>query len=240
MTDRGNETGLPRAPAFKPPPDLQARLRAQIAETTPSRTPVQIRVRWALASIPLAALLVLIARHLMQGAPVFRLDLANVVCPSFFLRAGALLVLSVAVTMLAVRSGRRGLGSSARVLLVAAGAAAPLYAAATLYDPVQSTDPAACAAVARLSPTGMPCAAVAITVGALTLAAMVLALRRAVPVAPRLRGAALGASAGLWAGFSLVMHCPAHDWLHLVVGHVLPVAAFALIGALGVERLIRP
>jgi len=64
------------------------------------------------------------------------------------------------------------------------------------------------------------------------LTGFLVALRRAVPVSVRLRGAALGAAAGAWAGLALLFFCPAAEPLHLLVGHSLPVAAATLLGAL--------
>jgi len=96
------------------------------------------------------------------------------------------------------------------------------------------------AAARLLHPLGLPCALVASAVGLIVLTAFGIALRRAVPAAPVNRAAALGAAAGAWAGVALFLQCPAKDALHLLVGHSLPVAAFAVLGAIALPRLLRP
>jgi hypothetical protein len=45
----------------------------------------------------------------------------------------------------------------------------------------------------------------------LIVGALVLALRHATPVATRLRGAALGSAAGVWAGLTVFVFCPSGD-----------------------------
>ena len=66
------------------------------------------------------------------------------------------------------------------------------------------------------------------------------ALRRSAPVASRLRGAALGAAAGAWAGLGIFIYCPATEYHHLLVGHVLPIAALTLLGLAAIPRALRP
>ena len=70
----------------------------------------------------------------------------------------------------------------------------------------------------------------------LVLVSFTAALRRSAPVASRLRGAALGAAAGAWAGLGVFLFCPATDHRHLLVGHVLPIAIFTLLGLAAVPR----
>jgi hypothetical protein len=55
--------------------------------------------------------------------------------------------------------------------------------------------------------------------------------RRSQPVQPWLSGAALGASAGVWGAVALVIICRHASASHILLGHVLPVALMALIGA---------
>jgi hypothetical protein len=50
----------------------------------------------------------------------------------------------------------------------------------------------------------------------------------------------LGAAAGAVAGVALHLFCPHFDAIHLVVGHVAPIAAFAMVGALLTPRWLRP
>jgi len=231
---------LPPAPPPTPPPELRARILETVARTEATRTPVKKRVLAAVMFTPLIAVMVVRGRELLYGRPLVRVDFASEPCLDVWLRFASVFALAVGTTAIAVRAGQRGLGSSARALAMAAGIAAPAYALLVLVNPLEATDPASCAATAALSPLGTPCAIVATLVGVFTLAALTYALRGAVPVAPRLRGATLGAAAGAWAGLALFVHCPSHATLHLVLGHVTPVAAFALVGSLIASRLLRP
>jgi len=229
--------------SFVPPPELKTRVARAVQGVegaSADRMPVRARVAIAVLLLPLLAFAVLVARHALFGAAALRLDLGTLDWLPFAARVGGLLAWTVAVTAIAVRAGRGGLGSPVRALTLVAVAAAPLYALATLIAPSRSEDAEACAAVAQLSPIGSKCAVIALIVGGASLAILVRALRGSVPTAPRLRGAALGAAAGLWAGLALVVHCPAADFMHLFVGHVLPVAAFAGLGAILAAKPLRP
>jgi hypothetical protein len=115
----------------------------------------------------------------------------------------------------------------------------PIYAALTLTSPLAPGEDAT-ASFAALSPWGLRCLAIAATVGLLVLASFSAALRRSAPVASVLRGAALGSAAGAWAGLSVFVFCPASELGHLLVGHVLPIAAFTLLGLAAVPRALRP
>src|SRR5262249_10531227 len=117
---------------------------------------------------------------------------------------------------------------------------APIYAAFTVMLPLETSAAAAAAALAALSPWGLRCLAIAAAVGVLVLVAFTAALRHAAPVAVRGRGAALGAAAGAWAGLAVFVFCPATELPHLLVGHVLPIAAFTLLGLAATPRILRP
>ena len=62
------------------------------------------------------------------------------------------------------------------------------------------------------------------------------------PVHPRATGAALGAAAGAWGGVLIDLHCPLASPMHVAIGHVLPIAIYAALGALVGSRLfgVRP
>jgi hypothetical protein len=92
----------------------------------------------------------------------------------------------------------------------------------------------------HISPWGVRCAVISGVVGLGVMAAFVVALRRAVPVASRLRAAALGAASGAWAGLAVFLFCPSGDRLHLLLGHALPVALLTLTGLLVAPARIRP
>ncbi|XXV24480.1 NrsF family protein [Sorangium sp. So ce1389] len=150
----------------------------------------------------------------------------------------SLLAFTLLMTLIVLRRGKHGLGSGATPLSVAAGLVVPVYAFATLAWPLRSNG--AAAESASLHPWGVPCFAIAAIVGLVVLATFTSALRWAVPVARGPRGAALGASAGAWAGLSVFIHCPAFEPTHLIIGHVVPIAAFTLMGVFVVPRALRP
>jgi hypothetical protein len=114
----------------------------------------------------------------------------------------------------------------------------PIYAVLTLVDPVEMSRTAA-ASLATLSPWGPRCLSISIAVGLLVLFSFTAALRRSAPVASRLRGAAVGAAAGAWAGLSVFVFCPATEVRHLLVGHVLPIGVFTLVGLMAIPRALR-
>ncbi|HEX2674741.1 MAG TPA: NrsF family protein [Polyangiaceae bacterium] len=222
-----------------PPPEVAARVRAAIAETPASRATVSRRIGLALIAVPLSILAGLYgSRIVFHGRPLFRLDLWFLPELAFGQRLFVLVLLAGIATGVALIPGRRGLGARAILLLGASLAVAPLYTLVTMVDPIGS--PVGDAAARRLHPLGLPCALVAFAVGMLALGAFGLALRRAVPSAPVNRAAALGAAAGGWAGVALFLQCPAKNTLHLLVGHSIPVALFALLGAIALPRLLRP
>jgi hypothetical protein len=76
------------------------------------------------------------------------------------------------------------------------------------------------------------CMVLGFAMGGAPFGAMMVHLRGLDPVRPSSRGAALGATAGTWAGTGMMLLCPHHDFVHVLVGHVLPVALFAAFGAL--------
>ena len=47
-------------------------------------------------------------------------------------------------------------------------------------------------------------------------------------------------NAGAWAGLGILIYCPATEYHHLLVGHVLPIAALTLLGLAAIPRALRP
>jgi hypothetical protein len=237
MTDRWTPSRL--ASDAAPPPELHARIRAAIAATPAPRIGTRLRIAAALAVVPcVAAAVLLIATRLVYGRPVvrpaLRLDMA--MRSSHVLIVLVLLVgLTLAATLVAVGRGRRGLGPGVVSLVGLSLLVTPLYAALALGGSGDAGEPAG----PELSPWGLPCLYIATAVGLLVLATFTAALRRSVPVASSLRGAALGAAAGAWAGLTVFVFCPAGEYPHLLVGHVLPIAAFTLLGLAAIPRVLR-
>ncbi len=239
MTDRWTPSRF--ASDIEPPPELHARIRAAIAATPAPRLGTRLRIAAALAVVPCAAAAVLvIATRLVYGRPVvrpaLRLDMAMEGSSHVLTMLILLVGLTLAATLVAVARGRRGLGPGVVSLVGLSTLVTPLYAALALGGSGHAGEPAG----PELSPWGLPCLYIATAVGLFALATFAAALRRSVPVASSLRGAALGAAAGAWAGLTVFVFCPAGEVPHLLVGHVLPILAFTLLGLAAVPRLLRP
>ena len=108
----------------------------------------------------------------------------------------------------------------------------------TLAFPVH--DVADTVGAVHLSPFGARCVLLATLVGAVVMGSLAFALRAAAPVDARLRGLVVGSASGACAGLAVFVFCPAGDVAHLLVGHVLPVVAFSLVGAAALPALLRP
>jgi hypothetical protein len=225
-----------------PPERLYARVRSAVESTPAATTRTRTRIVAALAIVPLlTALVVLISSQLVYGQPAAGLvfDVAST--------AGALTILALlaglalASTLFALWQGRSGLGIASTWLVSIAALVVPVYAALTVLQPLHSgvADDVVPTGVV-ISPWGLRCIFIASVVGTGVLAIFAVALRRAVAVASGLRGAALGAAAGAWAGLAVFAFCPSGSLQHLLVGHVVPIALFTLVGGAALARALRP
>jgi Negative regulator of sigma F len=181
---------------------------------------------------------VLIASEIVYQRPAVGLEVEAQSIPALLLTLLLLVGLSLLSTLAAVWRGATGLGAGATSLALIAGLVVPIYAALVLPHPLHSHDlpiPGV-----EISPWGLRCFVIATIISVLALVSFAGALRCAVPVASRLRGAALGAAAGAWAGLAVFIFCPSGDQLHLLLGHVAPILAFTLVGALPLSRALRP
>jgi hypothetical protein len=223
----------------QPPEVLHQRIRARLVGTGASGFRTDDRIALALAVVPLLALAVsFIASELVYHRPAPGLGVEAGHSTRLVWTLALLVAMTFGATLLSFWRGRRGFGAGATSLAIVAIIIAPLYAALTIVDPVHVGD--APVAGVTISPWGARCALIAAGVGLLTLASFTIALRRAVPVASRLRGAAVGAAAGAWAGIAVFMFCPSADQQHLIAGHFLPLVALSLIGASVIPRWLRP
>jgi hypothetical protein len=218
---------------------LHARIRARIAETRAPTTRTSKRIFAALVTVvALTALVTSGASELVYG----RLARGLVVAPAEELRlvwTSALLgALTLGATLAALWRGHRGFGARATTLALTGLIVAALYTALTLLRPLHLSDVPA--ANLTISPWGARCALIASMVGLGVMACFAAALRRAAPVAAGLRGATIGAAAGMWASVAVFVFCPSGDSWHLLVGHVLPLLALMGLGAALVPRWLRP
>jgi hypothetical protein len=225
-----NEHALPEV--------LYSRVRARVERERVSSTSMRMRVLVAfIAASCVTATVVVTASDMVYHRLAVGLYLAARSTPYSLLVLFLLTGLTLAATFVAISRGRRGFGSGLVALLVVAGLVAPVYAALVLVNPAHTNGPNPASVV--ISPWGGRCLVISAIVGGLVLATFTIALRRSAPVASGLRGGALGAAAGAWAGLSTFIFCPSGDPHHLLLGHVLPVVAFTLVGFIVTPRVLR-
>jgi hypothetical protein len=238
MTDRGMPSRFGSEVA--PPEELFFRVRNAVAATPAARTTTRFRTLVAAAVVPvLTAAVLLVASHVAYHRPALRIHQGTPVTVHLLVVLLLIVGLTLSATLVALGRGERGLGASVVALSLVAVLVTPIYAVLTLIDPLEVSR-AAAASLATLSPWAPRCLTVSAAVGLLVLLSLTAAVRRSAPVASRLRGAAVGAAAGAWAGLSVFIFCPATEYRHLLVGHVLPIAAFTLVGLVALPRALRP
>lgn len=221
-----------------PPSEMYERIRASIDSSSPVDSRTSQRISFVLVAVPLlSALVVAIASYLAYGQPAAGLEFDVRSIDRWWFVLCLFGALTLAVTCLALDQGRNGFGARATVLIAIAFVIAPLYTMLIVPEPLHVSGTVLEAT--QISPWGARCMIVAFILITLALTGFVFALRRAVPVSVRLRGAALGAAAGAWAGLALLFFCPAAERLHLLVGHSLPVLAATLLGALLAPAALR-
>jgi hypothetical protein len=228
--------------ATTPHERLYPRIRAAVEATPAATTRTRARILAALVIVPLlAAAVVLIASEVVYGEPAAGLHIDVSSVGATFTTLALLGIMAMASSVFALRQGRAGLGISSLTLMSIAALVGPVYAALTIVRPLHSgaADDVALTGVA-ISPWGLRCLLVATLVSGPALAILAAALRRAAAVSSRLRGAALGAAAGAWGGFAVFVFCPSGNLQHLVVGHVLPIAIFTVLGAAALTRVLEP
>lgn len=202
-----------------PGAELRARLLAATRARPAATTRASARRRWGLAvaaALPAVPFFAAIGVGL-RGRPVALAALVVV---------GWTLVASVATAL--AFAGRSPLGPS-RPTLGLLGVAVP--AASFAVSAVgMALFPDTWSGVTTLTHHAT-CMLGGVLLSAAPLAAMLVHLRGSDPVAPGLRGAGLGAVAGAWGGAVTILLCPHHTLAHVALGHVLPMALLALVGA---------
>ena len=86
---------------------------------------------------------------------------------------------------------------------------------------------------------GFRCFSLTLAAAPWPFVALVLASHRRDPRHPGLSGAALGAAAGAWAAVVVELWCPLAEPHHVAIGHVAPLLALTVGGALLGRRLFR-
>jgi hypothetical protein len=85
---------------------------------------------------------------------------------------------------------------------------------------------------------GWRCLALTLAMGGALLGAIAYVRRGTMPVLPALHGAAAGAAAGACAGVLVDAWCPLTDASHVLVGHVGPMIALSLVGAIAGKKIL--
>jgi hypothetical protein len=221
------------------PADLYERVRNAIEAQTDASPRTRVRLIVASIVVPLlSASVLVVASTVVYRQQAAGLEFGPAGTSRMLIVLAGLAALTLASTGIATWRGRSGLGAGVVATALVVALAAPLYAVLVLQSPAHAPDPFV--ASVYISPWGSRCLVIAAMVGIGVLATLVAALRRAVPVAGRLRGAALGAAAGAWAGFALFVFCPSDAMQHILIGHVLPIAVLTLLGAAVGPRWLAP
>jgi hypothetical protein len=209
-------------------PELKARILAQVADV-PSRRRDEGRVSsWLVlpSSVIVASALYFAfdGPHHGQGRPLW------------FYVASTLGWTMVAALSVWGALGRGGssLGRPRRWLVsVAVGTPAVLFAMMFAFAAVRPE-----LAVLHAERLGLKCLGLTLAAGAFPLLALVQARQGSDPVHPFAAGAALGAACGASAGVMVEMWCPVAAPRHVLVGHIAPIAAMTILGALLGARVI--
>jgi len=224
----------------RPPDLLFALIRGDVRNTAAPRAGAQWRIAIAVSlAAVMAGAVVMLASQLLYHRYASGLEVAVHSAPYLLQVLLLLVALTCVVTLIAMWRGRNGLGSGARSLYLASALVAPLYAALVLVSPVHMHADEAALSDATISRWGLRCLLISAIVGLLVLTTFTVALRRSIPTANGLRGAAIGTAAGAWAGLSVFIFCPSGDLLHILVGHILPIVAFTLLGVVSIPRILR-
>jgi hypothetical protein len=87
---------------------------------------------------------------------------------------------------------------------------------------------------------GFRCLGLSVAMAVPRLLAFVAFRRRSDPVHPGIAGAALGITAGVFAGALVDLWCPIAYVPHVLVGHILPLVVVAACGAWAGRRFLGP
>ena len=211
-----------------PSPAARAHLRAVIAtRPSPTREQRSSQVTRGLVLALAPVVLVAVARGVpLGGRPAGYVSIVAVGWSA----------LAVASSLWVLRPGRSALGRSRpSLLLLACVLPVGLLAASVIASACfPETAPAPSYGVR----VHLVCAAMATALSLLPFIIVLWLFRRGDPVKPWATGAALGALTGTWAGTVIAIQCPHPEPIHVALGHALPIAMMAAVGAaMGVRVL---
>jgi uncharacterized membrane protein YozB (DUF420 family) len=202
-------------------PDSPSSLRARVL-TAASAKPSPTRKQGRVAAAVLIAASVALGVTVFEGVGGFAHGSGRPLGVTIALATGWTVV-SLVLTWLVV--GRGGSTMARRPLLVGAAAVAMpfiLFAWMHLFYGTYAEP---------FEAIGFRCLRYTLFISALPLAAF-LVLRRAVePRHPAALGAGAGAACAAWAGGLVDLWCPLTNSMHVLVGHVAPLVAATIVGA---------
>ncbi len=208
------------------PPDLKMSVLAR-ARATPSPTASQTRNANAIAiALGLATAATMMATFgvALGGRPMLFVVLSAI----------GWAAIAACVSVLGASRGKSMLGKTRTLLVVCAMCAAPAIfgwvMSLTMAWP-EVREPAG----TWHTHVGCLIATLLLSIG--PLVALSFLRRASDPVHPRATGAAIGAAAGAWGGVLIDMHCPIVHPVHIALAHLMPVAIYAVIGALVAARM---
>ncbi|HEY1957898.1 MAG TPA: NrsF family protein [Polyangiaceae bacterium] len=208
------------------PPDIRAAVLAQ-AKRAPS--PDAAKTRRAYATVVVLGVLVALACF----AP-FGLKLGGRPPAFIAISAAGWAAIALGATLLASSKRKTMLGVARSVLAFVALAAGPAIVAWVMGCTMGWPDVRDAAGTLHQHVTCFLTTSLFALGPAVALA---FVRRGSDPVHPRATGAALGAAAAAWGGVLIDLHCPLASAPHVAIGHVLPVAIYAALGALVGARL---
>jgi hypothetical protein len=149
---------------------------------------------------------------------------------------GAPLVLALASLYVATRPGRWGLGPP-RLWVATLALGGPLT-----FWVLGAITPSEGPSVHDAQPWlgALVCSDLMLLWMSVPLFAAAVALRRAFAATALWRSALVGSSIGLASGVTINLHCANVEPFHLVIGHGLPIALAALLGAFVVRHWLQP
>jgi len=155
--------------------------------------------------------------------------------PALVVASAALWAVVAALgTVVALRRGRSMLGSPSAWLAAGALGVVPLLAATWFLLP---WPPLTVPVPHRLGLDAV-CFGLTLALALAPLYAFLRVRREGDPVHPTVTGAAAGAAAGAWGATLIDLHCERVDPAHILLGHLAPVAALVVVGALLARSLL--
>lgn len=209
------------APAQRPSPS------PPFSEPSPNRAQTRRR-RW----VALALSGTWLATHVIVYG--VRQDLSSLPYAYVAVQLGLPVAVAVASLAIALRPGKLGLGVSLGTIVTLALLGPLSFWLSALGMPRPA------GVVGNANPSAaLVCFDLTLLWSALPLLAAAFGLRRSFASRAVWRSALVGATAGLFSGAAINLHCTNGDPLHMVLGHGLPVVLGALVGAFVLARWLR-